>query len=95
MIKIKDFEKLELKSIEKGIPIIGREKGNWLYNTVLNLKPKKVLEFGTANGYSGIILGSNGARLTTIEIDPKIAKEAKKNFKKSVYIYFNFFIYSF
>ena len=79
ILKLKELEK---ESISRSIPIIGSEKGTWLHNKVLELKPKKVLELGTANGYSGIILGSEGAELTTVEIDPKIAEEAKSNFKK-------------
>ena len=79
---IQTLEQLEEESIERGIPIIGREKGTWLYKKVKELKPRKVLELGTANGYSGCILGSEGAQLTTIEINPQIMKEAEMNFKK-------------
>lgn len=77
-----DLKELERESILRGIPIIGCVKGKWLYEKVLEIKPKKVLELGTANGYSGTILGSQGAKLTTIEIDEKIAEEAKYNFEK-------------
>ena len=78
---ILDLRKLEKESISRGIPILGSEKGSWLYEVILDLKPRKILELGTANGYSGIILASQGAELTTIEIDPRMAKEAKSNFK--------------
>ncbi len=71
---------LELNSIKRGIPIIGRAKGAWLLQQVKELQPERVLELGTANGYSGIILGSEGAELTTIEIDEKISREARQNF---------------
>lgn len=79
---IDELKYLENESIERGIPIIGHENGKWIYNKISELKPKNILELGTANGYSGIILASQGARLTTIEINKKIAKEAEKNFKK-------------
>jgi len=79
---IEKLQSLEKESISRGIPIIGPEKGAWLLKKVKELKPKKVLELGTANGYSGIILGSEGAELTTIELNPEIAEEAKENFKK-------------
>ncbi len=72
---------LERESIERRIPIIGKERGLWLYKKVLETKPKKVLELGTANGYSGIILGSEGAELTTIETDKEISQEARNNFQ--------------
>ncbi|MEK6856553.1 MAG: class I SAM-dependent methyltransferase, partial [Nanoarchaeota archaeon] len=77
--KLKDLER---ESIERGIPILGSVKGKWLLEKVKELNPKKILELGTANGYSGIILSSGGAELTTIEIDRKIAEEAKSNFAK-------------
>jgi predicted O-methyltransferase YrrM len=79
---ISKLKELEKESISRNIPIIGSEKGTWLYNKILELKPKKILELGTANGYSGIILGSEGAKLTTIELNSKIIAEAKSNFKK-------------
>ncbi|MBS3139682.1 hypothetical protein J4479_01620 [Candidatus Woesearchaeota archaeon] len=74
---------LEQESIHRGIPIIGREKGAWLLQIIKKFKPKKILELGTANGYSGCILGSEGGKLTTIEVDEKIAEEAAINFAKN------------
>ena len=79
---IEELEALEKESLGRGIPIVGRHKGSWLYKKILEVKPKKVLELGTANGYSGIIIGSTGAKLFTIEIDNQIAGEAKNNFSK-------------
>ena len=79
---IEKLNQLEQESMVRKIPIIGKSKGSWLYNKVVKTKPKKILELGTANGYSGIILGSQGAKLITIEQNPEIAKEAQENFKK-------------
>lgn len=79
---IEDLATLEQESKDRGIPIIGREKGTWLCYKIQELNPKHILELGTANGYSGCILGSEGAQLTTVEINPIIAAEAKQNFKK-------------
>lgn len=76
------LQELEQESIKRGIPIIGSEKGSWLYSKVKELQPKRVLELGTAVGYSGIILGSEGAELTTIELDERAAAEAQENFEK-------------
>jgi len=78
---ISQLNQLEQESVSRKIPIIGSEKGQWLLNIVEKLKPQKILELGTANGYSGIILGNKGAELTTIELNPGIAEEAQKNFK--------------
>ncbi len=75
-----DLKSIEEDCIKRGIPFIEAKKGRWLANKIKDVKPRKVLELGTANGYSGIILGSEGAELTTVEIDPKIACQAKNNF---------------
>lgn len=75
-----DLKELEQESIQRRIPIIGAEKGKWLLEQVQKIKPSTILELGTANGYSGIILASEGAKLTTIEQDETIAKEAWVNF---------------
>jgi predicted O-methyltransferase YrrM len=79
---IEKLKSLEEKSRERGIPIIGSEKGKWLLDKVKELQPQNILELGTANGYSGIILGSEGGKLVTIEIDAKIAEEAMQNFSE-------------
>ncbi len=79
---IEKLKKLERESIKRGIPIIGSEKGKWLLKIIKEEKPKEILELGTANGYSGIILGSEGAELLTVELAEKSAEEAKENFEK-------------
>jgi|TARA_Y100000310_G_scaffold144893_1_gene144150 predicted O-methyltransferase YrrM len=84
MSVLDDLKSLEQDSLTRGIPIVGFDKGTWLLHQVMHLQPRKVLELGTANGYSGCILGSEGAVVITIEKDAKIAAEAKQNFKKFV-----------
>ncbi|MDO8656226.1 MAG: methyltransferase domain-containing protein [Nanoarchaeota archaeon] len=74
------LQDLENQSNFRKIPILGREKGTWLHAKVEEIQPERVLELGTANGYSGIILGNEGAELMTIEINPAMAQEAKNNF---------------
>ena len=71
---------LEQNSIQRGIPILGSEKGAWLLSIVQKHKPQRILELGTANGYSGIILGSGGARIVTVDINIVLATEANYNF---------------
>ncbi len=71
---------LEKESVQRGIPIVGPLKGAWLLQQVQNHKPKKILELGTANGYSGSILASEGAELTSVEINPDLAEEAQDIF---------------
>ena len=74
------LQDLENQSNFRKIPILGREKGTWLHAKVEEIQPERVLELGTANGYSGIILGNEGAELITIEINPVMAEEARNNF---------------
>jgi len=60
--------------------------GRFLQIMVASTGAKRVLELGTANGYSGIWIGrglkDTGGKLTTIEINEKKAKEAEANFQK-------------
>ncbi|MBI4583934.1 MAG: O-methyltransferase [Planctomycetes bacterium] len=60
--------------------------GKFLQLMVSAAGAKKVLELGTANGYSGIWIGrglrETGGSLTTIELNVKKAQEAKANFAK-------------
>ena len=76
------LSKLKEESISRGIPILKRSNAELLLNKVKELQPKRILELGTANGYSGCILGSEGAELVTIESDKIIASEAIENFRK-------------
>ncbi len=97
-MQISDLDELDKKCKEKNVPNLGPEKGTWLLNKVQEIseekqskrnkesrEPLKILEFGTAYGYSTIILGSEripgskGAEVTTIDFSEPSIKEAKKN----------------
>ena len=82
-MKFETLQELETQSLERGIPILGHKKGKWLYDKVAEFTPQRVLELGTANGYSGSILGSCGAQLLTIELDFRIAQEAVQTFSRN------------
>ena len=87
-----ELSELEQSCRSRFIPIIGRAKGEILHNLVLELKPKRVLELGSASGYSGIILSSGvrsvesadvkGAELLSIDFDHVSVDEANKNFSE-------------
>ena len=79
---IQQLQPLEQESVARGIPIFGSKKGSWLLKKIQEANPRHILELGTANGYSGCILGSAGAELTTIEVNAIIAEEARQNFKR-------------
>ncbi len=65
------------------VPIIGPLVGRLLYNLARTSQSKKVLEIGTAIGYSGIWLARAIApvkgSLTTIDMNPQRVKIAQKN----------------
>ena len=86
LLKIDPFlyrlSKLEEECIAHGVPLLGREKGTWLYEQIQKIKPKTVLELGTAWGYSGCILTSADARLTTIDWDWRSFQKATEEFAK-------------
>lgn len=77
------LEKLEESAESRDVPIIGPLVGRFLYNLAKASQSKKVLEIGTAIGYSGIWLGRAVSAwkgtVTTIEMDPARADEAEKN----------------
>ncbi|MBZ0331371.1 hypothetical protein KZO25_13710 [Halomonas sp. ANAO-440] len=63
---------------------ISRETGEFLSLFLKAVRAKKVLEFGTSNGYSTIWLAlglPNDGRLVTIENSYAKIQEAKKNFE--------------
>lgn len=78
---LRELQELEQELIQRNVPIIGPEKGSWLLQQVQQEKPQKILELGTARGYSGILLGSEGAHVTTIELNSEAVKEAQRHLK--------------
>ncbi|HCQ88862.1 MAG TPA: O-methyltransferase [Clostridium sp.] len=72
-------------AIENKVPIIQKEGAKFLQFMVTLKKPKKILELGTAIGYSSILMnlaaGGNN-NITTIERDENMIKLAKENIKK-------------
>jgi len=77
------LEKMEEYADSNAVPIIGPLVGRLLYNLAKTSQSRKVLEIGTAIGYSGIWLARAVAPLkgnvTTIDMDPERVKIAKKN----------------
>ncbi|KGM94876.1 O-methyltransferase [Clostridium botulinum] len=86
---IKEDNKIlkELKefAIKEQVPIVQDEVANFLKFMVLSNKPKKILELGTAIGYSSILMNMacNGeCEITTIERDENMISIAKNNIVK-------------
>lgn len=66
------------------IPVADRETLTFLTSLLSALRPKNILELGTAVGVSAAAMLSvcKNARLTTVERDKNFALEARENFKK-------------
>src|SRR5712692_2035462 len=76
------LEHFEQEAHRENIPIVDAHEGALLYLLVRIAGAKRVLELGTAIGYSGIWLlrGTSGGTLTTYEIDHERASRARSNF---------------
>ena len=80
------LEDIEQKAHKDGVPIIRKEMESFLRVMLLIKKPTKILELGTAVGYSAILLSEcieKDAKIVTIENYGRRIKEAKENIKKA------------
>lgn len=79
-----EIESIKSYALENNVPIMQDEGINYLTNYIKKNKIKKILEIGTAIGYSAIMmcLVDSDIEVTTIERDEKRYLEAIKNIKK-------------
>src|ERR1700687_2272124 len=77
--------RMEQEAQREIIPIVETHEGALLSLLVKIAGAKRILELGTAIGYSGIWLlrGTEGGSLTTFEVDQKRAKRARVNFAEA------------
>ncbi len=79
-----NLEKIKQKALEEHIPIIMDETLEVIENYLTKNKPNRMLEIGTAVGYSAIcfteFLAENGV-IDTIEREADRVKEARENIK--------------
>lgn len=81
---MKTIKQIKEKALEEHIPIIMDDTLEVVGELLQELKPNKILEIGTAVGYSAICFSkylSEGGRIDTIERDKERAQEAKINIK--------------
>ena len=80
-----ELEKIKQKAIQEHIPIIMDETLEVIEKYINKNKPNRILEIGTAVGYSAIcfseFLAPNG-KIDTIERELNRIKQAKENFEK-------------
>lgn len=72
-------------AVENNIPVLRQYTASLLISTLRMVKPKSILEIGTAIGYSGTLMLENasvGATLDTIEKLSENVQIAKSNFDK-------------
>jgi predicted O-methyltransferase YrrM len=72
------------KGAERKLPLVDAEVGALLRVLATAVGARKILEIGTAVGYSGIWLASAlppDGMLFTMELDPERGREANENFK--------------
>lgn len=81
-----ELEKIKQKALEDKVPIIMDDTLEVISKILSQAKPKRILEIGTAVGYSAICfsgyLEPNG-KIDTIERDEERVKQAKENIKKA------------
>ena len=85
--KMNEFElnKIKEKALENHIPIIMDDTLEVIAKVLTEKKPKRILEIGTAVGYSAMCFSKYLAEdglIDTIERDEERIEEAKQNFKK-------------
>lgn len=84
MFNEKEFEIVKEKALENHIPIIMDDTLDVIKNILEKEKPKRILEIGTAVGYSASCFAryTENCIIDTIELDEERAKEAILNVEK-------------
>lgn len=85
MFKTEILEEVKQKALENHIPILMDDTLEKIEEILLEEKPKRILEIGTAVGYSASMFAKftdDDCVIDTIEIDEERAKEAKENIKQ-------------
>jgi predicted O-methyltransferase YrrM len=77
--------RMEEEADREGIPIVDTHEGAFLSVLIRIAGAKRILELGTATGYSGIwmLRGTDGGMLTSFEVDGKRAARARANFAEA------------
>ena len=81
-----ELEKIKKKALEEHIPIIMDDTLEVIEKELREIKPKRILEIGTAVGYSAICFSeflNEGGIIDTIEREADRVQEAKKNIERA------------
>ncbi len=85
MFNEEELKKKKKKALENHIPILMDDTLEKIEEILQEEKPKRILEIGTAVGYSASMFAKSTDEdciIDTIEIDEERAKEAEENIKK-------------
>ena len=84
MFNLEELEKVKEKALEDHIPIIMDDTLEVIKKLLEEENPKRILEIGTAVGYSASQFArfAPNAHIDTIELNEERAEEAKENIKK-------------
>ena len=80
------LEDIEKEALSADVPIIRREMQSFLKVLLLMQKPARILEVGTAVGFSALLMSEyapEGCRITTVENYEKRIPIARENFKRA------------
>ena len=80
------IEAIEQEALDSFVPIIRKETQSFLKVMMLMNRPARVLEVGTAVGFSAILMSEylpEGSHITTIENYEKRIPIARNNFKRA------------
>ena len=80
-----ELEKIKQKALQEHIPIIMDDTLEVVDKILTEIKPRRILEIGTAVGYSAICFSEylqQGGKIDTIERDEERIVEARENIKK-------------
>ena len=79
-----EFEKIYQECRQNHIPVVRDQTAKLLCEMIAKKTPAKILEIGTAVGYSGtlMLLSCEKSNLTTVELNAEMCKKAEQTFKK-------------
>ena len=80
------LEQIEQEALQDGVPIIRKEMQSFLKVLLLSLRPCRVLEVGTAVGFSALLMSEQlpeNGHITTIEKYEKRIPIARENFRRA------------
>lgn len=80
-----ELKRIKQKALEDHIPIIMDDTLEVISDVLIKIKPIKILEIGTAVGYSAICFSEylqEKGRIDTIEREENRVKQARENFEK-------------